>query len=124
MLAAFWAIGLLLGVLGMYGVLSHEFTSRRREIAVRLAIGGDRRDILLLIWRRWMVLVGLGLTTGTIAALGSERIISSLMFRTSLTDSWVLLGAVVTLVTAAGLAVIGPIRQTLRIDPALTLRQE
>lgn len=124
LLAIFWAIGLLLGVVGIYGVLSYEFSSRRRELAVRLAIGGTRRNIVALIWRRWAVLVGLGVVTGTGGALAAEQVVGSLMFHTSLGDPLVLLGAGVTMAAAAGLAAIGPVRQALRVDPALALKQD
>ena len=124
LLAIFWAVGLLLAALGIYGVLSYEFASRHREMAVRLAIGGNRLDILTLIWRRWVILVGLGVATGALGALASAHVVGTLLFRTSLTNPAVLLGAVMTVLVAAGVATIGPVRRALGVDAALTLRQE
>lgn len=124
LLGVFWAIGLLLGVCGVYGVLAWEFSSRRREIAVRVALGGNRTHIVSLIWRQWAMLVGLGLAAGSLAALGAERVVGNLMFQARVSDPGVLLLATGTLLAGAALAAVRPIRQALRVDPALTLRQD
>jgi len=124
LVAVFSAVGLLLGALGVYGVLAYEFASRRKEIAIRLAIGGSRRGIVALLWRRWSVLVGLGIVGGLFGALASARVVESLLFETGLSDPVVVVAATAALTIAAGLAAIDPARRALAVDPALTLRQD
>ncbi len=124
LVGVFSVVGLFLGALGVYGVLAYEFNARRREIAIRLAIGGSHRGILGLFWRRWAVLVGLGVTGGLAGALASSRLVESLLFETGLTDPMVIVAAVSVLVVAAAAAAVAPARRALAVDPALTLRQE
>lgn len=124
LVGAFSAIGLFLGALGVYGVLAHEFDVRRREVAIRLAIGGSRGGILALLWRRWSVLVGAGIAGGAAGAAASSRLVESLLFDTGLTDPWVVVTAIAVIVVSAALAAVGPARRALTVDPALTLRQE
>ena len=124
LVGAFSIVGLFLGALGVYGVLAHEFGARRREIAVRLAIGGSHRGILALLWRRWSVLVVPGIAGGVAGALATSRLVESLLFETGLTDPMVIVAAVGVLVASAAVAAVAPARRALAVDPALTLRQE
>lgn len=124
LVGAFSVVGLFLGALGVYGVLAHEFGARRREIAVRLAIGGSHRGILALLWRRWSVLVVPGIAAGVAGALATSRLVESLLFETGLTDPMVIVAAVGVLVVSAAVAAVAPARRALAVDPALTLRQE
>jgi hypothetical protein len=124
LVGAFSVVGLFLGALGVYGVLAHEFNARRREIAVRLAIGGSQRGILALLWRRWSVLVVPGIAGGVAGALATSRLVESLLFETGLTDPMVIAAAVGVLIVAAAVAAVAPARRALAVDPALTLRQE
>ena len=124
LVSVFSVVGLFLGGLGVYGVLAHEFGARRREIAIRLAIGGSHRGILHLLWSRWLVLVAPGIAGGVAGALASSRFVESLLFETGLTDPLVMAAAVGVLIVAAMIAAIAPARRALAVDPALTLRQE
>lgn len=124
LLSVFAVVGLLLGALGVYGVLGHEFNARRREIAVRLAIGGSRQDILALLSRRWFALVAAGTFIGLLASLGSIRIVEGLLFDVAATDLRVLATVVAILVLAAALAALGPVRRAVKVDPVSALRQE
>jgi putative ABC transport system permease protein len=124
LLSLFAVVGLMLGALGVYGVLGHEFNARRREIAVRLAIGGSRRDILALLARRWFALVAAGALGGLFASLGSTRIVQGLLFDVAATDPRVVAAVIAILLGAAALAALGPIRRAMKVDAASALRQE
>lgn len=124
LLSVFAVVGLMLGALGMYGVLGHEFSARRREIAVRLAIGGSPQDILSLLSRRWFALVAAGTLGGLVASVGSARIVEGLLFDVAATDPRVMAWVIAILVVAAALAALGPVRRALKVDPASALKQE
>ena len=124
LLSGFAVVGLFLGVLGIYGVMAHEFGRRRREIAVRLAIGGSRGDIASLLGREWVVVVGGGLVAGLAGTAASSRLIASLLYDTGPLDPRVLSGALGALILAALAACLIPVRRAMRVDPALALREE
>jgi putative ABC transport system permease protein len=123
-LSGFAIVGLFLGVLGVYGVMAHEFGRRRREIAVRLAIGGSRGDIVSLMGREWILVVGTGVVVGLAGTVASSRLIASLLYDTGPLDPRVLSGALGALILAALVACLIPVRRAVRIDPAMALREE
>jgi hypothetical protein len=124
LLGVFSAVGLFLGMLGIYGVLAHEFAARRREIAVRVAVGGTRGDIVALVWRRWSVIVGIGAIAGLGGTFAATRLVEGLLFGTGPTDPGVLVAALLAMAGAAALSAIAPTRRAIAVDPALTLRQD
>jgi ABC-type antimicrobial peptide transport system permease subunit len=124
LLSVFAGVGVLLAALGIYGVLGHEFRARRREIAVRLALGGSRQDILSLLSRRWLALVAAGTVGGLLASMGTTRIVQGLLFDAAATDPRILATVVAVLVAAAALAALGPVRRAMKVDPASALRQD
>jgi ABC-type antimicrobial peptide transport system permease subunit len=124
LLSGFALLGLFLGVIGVYGVMAHEFGSRRHEIAVRMAIGGSRWDIAGLMTRQWLLIVGSGAVVGLVAALASAQLVASLLFGTGSNDLMVTLTALAALFGAALLATVIPVRRAVRIDPAIALREE
>lgn len=123
LLSVFAVAGLLLGALGVYGVLSHEFRGRRREIAIRLALGGRSRDIVRLVSRRWLGLVGAGIAAGLAGAIGSIRLFESLLFGIAATDLRLIATVIGIVAAVAAVAALGPIRRVARVDPASFLRQ-
>jgi predicted permease len=122
LLGGFAAVGVFLGVLGVYGVIAHEFGQRRRELAIRVAIGGRRPDILRLLGRRWLTIVGGGSVVGLAGAVATHRLIDSLLYGTGPSDPTVLGFSVTVLAAAAALACLGPVRRALSVDPILVLR--
>ena len=124
LLSGFAIVGLFLGALGVYGVMAHEFGSRRREIAVRLAVGGSRRDIVSLMGREWIQVVGTGILAGAAGAFASSRLVASLLYGTGPHDLRVLAASLGTLILAALIACLIPVRRAIRIDPAVALRED
>ena len=123
-LSGFAIAGLLLGVLGVYGVMAHEFGSRRREIAVRLAIGGSRWDIVSLMGREWILVVGTGVVAGLAGTVASSRLIASLLYGTAPHDPRVLGASLGALLVAALFACLVPVRRAVLVDPAVALRED
>ncbi len=124
LVAAFAGLGLLLAMLGIYGVISYSVTRQRQEIGVRMALGASlgrvQRDVLFGTLR--VTLVGIGL--GTAAALVSARLISSLLFATSPWDASTYGGMMLALVMVALVSGYVPARRASRINPVIALRGE
>jgi ABC-type antimicrobial peptide transport system permease subunit len=117
-------VGLLLAGMGIYGVTAYMVTSRTREIGIRVALGADRRDVLGMVLRRGMLLVGIGVAAGTLLAAAASRVLGSLLFGLPPTDP-VTFSAAIALFCAIGLAACYvPARRATEIEPTLALRSE
>jgi predicted permease len=124
MLAIAGAMALLLGISGIYGVVSYAVSRRRREIGIRLALGARPTDIRGLFVRRGVTLGAAGLALGLAGALGSTRLMESLLFGISPLDPLTFLAMPLVLVAAAVLASYLPARRAVAIDPVETMRAE
>jgi putative ABC transport system permease protein len=124
LLSTFGSTALLLAALGVFGLLSWSVAQRTREIAVRVALGATRLNVLYLVIARVAILVGSGLLIGTVAALVIMRALRSVLFQVGTTDP------VSFAVVAAALLVMGviasslPAWRVLRVQPAEALRVE
>jgi len=117
-------LGLLLAVVGTYGVVSFGAAQRTHEIGVRMALGAAPGDILRLNSRQGLSLVGAGLLAGPVAAWGLTRGMSKLLMGVSPTDATTYL-AVGVLLAAVGLVACWiPARRATRVDPLVALRYE
>jgi predicted permease len=124
MLALAAAMALLLGLVGIYGVISYSVSQRTREIGIRMALGAGHRTIRHMFVRNGLVLAAIGVGCGLVAAATVTRLMSALLFEVSPLDP-VTYGAVsVVLVGAAFLASYVPARRATVIDPADALRAE
>ncbi|GMV05917.1 MAG: hypothetical protein AMXMBFR53_21940 [Gemmatimonadota bacterium] len=124
MLGAASGIALLLGLVGIYGVISYVVSQRRREIGVRMALGASAPSVRGMVVRQGMALAGAGVAVGLLAALGLSRVMTSLLFGVSATDP-VTYGAVAaTLVAVAAAASWLPARRAAGVDPSVALRSE
>jgi len=124
MLAIAGAMALLLGIIGIYGVISYGVSQRRREIGIRLALGSPLGTLQQMFVRHALLLTGIGMAVGFGAALGLTRLMTSLLFGVSPLDP-VTYGAVpVVLAGAAVLASYLPARRAAAVDPVETLRAE
>jgi ABC-type antimicrobial peptide transport system permease subunit len=124
LLASFSGIALLLAGVGIYGVLAYAVRQRTREIGVRVALGARRADILGLVMRQGMSLVGVGLALGLAGALALTRLLTGLLFDIAPTDpaTWLLVPSL--LLAIAALACWLPARRAAGVDPMEALRQD
>jgi predicted permease len=121
------AFGLILASVGLAGVTAYAVSQRGREIGIRVALGAQRGDVLRLVIKEGAVLVIIGTVVGLAAAWAGIRVLSGLFFTVASVqsaDPLVLVGAPLLLAALALLACYLPARKSMRIDPAVTLRQE
>jgi predicted permease len=117
-------VALLLGLVGIYGVIAYIVSQRRREVGIRMAIGASTGEVQSMFMRRGLVLTGLGLGIGVLAAAAVMRLMSALLFGVSPFDPLTYAAVVVGLALVALLATWLPSRQATRVDPAIALRSE
>jgi len=117
-------VALVLGVVGIYGVLSYVATQRTREIGIRMALGAATRDVSSLFLRHGLILVTIGVAVGTIAAALLSRVMSALLFGVSALDPPTYVAVAGGLAATALLASYLPARRAARVDPAAALRWE
>jgi predicted permease len=117
-------VALLLALLGIYGVTAFSVAQRTREIGVRVALGAPRRHVLALIVRQGVVLAGVGVMVGSVAAFGATRLIGNLLYGVPPTDVVAFSAAAVTLAAAALAASWIPARRAARVDPIIALRSD
>jgi putative ABC transport system permease protein len=117
-------VGLILSVVGLYGIVSFTVAQRRREIGIRMALGGNAHDVLVMILRHGARMVAAGLVIGTVAALGISRVMTRLLIGISPSDP-LTYATVGTLLAAHALAACWiPARRATRVDPGIALRYE
>jgi hypothetical protein len=121
---SFAGLGLLLAVVGLYGLLSYSVARRTGEIGIRVALGSTRRAIAALFLREIALLLVIGLAAGLAITSVAGRTLSATLYGISSADPLtLLLGAGVLLVTAA-LAGLNPVLRATRVDPGVALRHE
>jgi putative ABC transport system permease protein len=124
LLVGFALAGSVLALVGIYSVLSLSVGSRRRELAIRIAVGAQCRQVLRLIFRQGLNLIAAGLILGTAATCALARVLRALLFGVEPTDA-ITFVAVATLFTAVALlACFVPARAATKVDPMEVLRYE
>jgi putative ABC transport system permease protein len=116
-------LGLLLALVGIYGVVSYAASQRTQEIGVRMALGAQRRDILRLVIGQGLLLVGLGIAVGLAGAFGVSRLLSTLLFGISSTDPATFAIVPCVLALMALLASYVPALRATKVDPIRALRE-
>jgi len=117
-------LGLILAVVGIYSVVSYAAAQRTQEIGIRIAMGAAPRDILKMILRQGLGVIGIGLALGLVIALAGTRLMSSMFVGVKPSDP-LTFSLVVLLLTAIALfACWIPARRATRIDPLVALRHE
>ncbi len=120
----FSVVALILGMLGIYGLMSYTVSQQFREIGLRVALGAGRADVSRLVIGKALRLTAAGAALGVVCTYLVARWISSLFFGVAPGDPLVLGGACLALLVAALIAATGPARRALSVDPAVALRRE
>jgi len=117
-------LGLVLAVVGVYGVISYIASQRTHEIGIRMALGANRRDVLKLMLKQGLYMVGAGIAVGVLFIIVAAHTISSLPLGVSAADP-VTLVLVCCLLAFVGLvASMVPARRAMRIEPLTALKYE
>jgi predicted permease len=124
MVASFAATALLLAGLGIYGTISYVVNEQRREIAIRLALGAQRGNILKMVLRRGLGLAAAGAGLGVAGALLVSHLMAGLLFGVSPHDPATFAGVTLVLTTVALAASYIPALRAMRLDPITTLHSE
>ena len=124
MLGIAGAMALVLGVVGIYGVLSYAVSQRTREIGIRLALGAQRTELKRMFVRHALTLTAIGTVLGLAAAASLTRVMSSLLYGISPLDPLTYVAVPVVLLSAALLASYLPARRAAAVDPVLALKTD
>jgi predicted permease len=124
MLALAGGMALLLGVIGIYGVVSYAVSQRTREIGIRMALGAHQRELTGMFVRHGLRLAAIGAGFGLLAAAGLSRLMTSLLFGVSPADPATYASVALGLVAAAVVASYVPARRVTDVDPVEALRAE
>jgi predicted permease len=120
----FGLTALILAGVGLYGVMSYAVSRRAREIGVRMALGAERGDVLRLMLKQGLLLTGLGIALGSVAAVFLARLIKTLLYGVDATDPLTFVAVVLLLASVASLACWIPARRATKVDPMVALRCE
>jgi putative ABC transport system permease protein len=122
--ASLGLLGLALAVVGVYGVVSYGASQKTHEIGIRMALGARPAEILRMVFRQGVIIVGTGLVAGVLAAAAIARLVGNFVVGVSPLDAITYVSAVVVLALVALLACYIPSRRAMRVDPMVALRHE
>jgi len=124
LLSLFAAVAVGLSAIGLYGIVSYSVARRTHEIGVRMAVGGQRSDVLVMVLKQGLVLTGIGLAVGVAASLGVTRVLASMLYEISAVDPATFIAVALLLAVVALLACYMPARRAAGVDPMVALRCE
>jgi len=122
--SAFAGVALVLGIVGIYGVLSFLVSRRRREMGIRMALGAQRSDVLMLVMKEGARFALAGIALGLLGAFFLARLLATQLYGISTMDSvtYTSVTLLVAIVTLAACYV--PARRAMRVDPIVAVRYE
>jgi predicted permease len=124
LLNAFAAVALLMASVGLYGVISYLVGQQTQELGIRLALGAQPANVLMLVLSQGLKMTLGGVTLGLLAALGLTRLLAQMLFGVSATDPATFAGIALLLVGVALLACFVPAWRATKVDPLIALRSE
>jgi predicted permease len=120
----FGLLSLVLAAIGLYGLMAYAVSQRTHEIGIRMALGGQRRDVLWLVLKEALRLVLIGMSIGLFAALAASRLIANQLFGLTPSDPKTFALASLLLVAVAAFAGYLPAKRASKVDPMVALRYE
>jgi predicted permease len=123
-LCAAGGMALLLGIVGIYGVISYAVSQRTREIGIRMALGAQREQLTAMFVRQGLALAGIGAVSGIVISAIALRLMSSLLFKVSAMDPWTYGLATACILSIAWIASYLPSRSAAGVNPVSALRSE
>src|SRR6202167_749727 len=124
LVTSFAAMALLLAAIGLYGVLSYIVQQRSTELALRLAVGAQRSEVLRLVLKRGMTLAAIGVAVGLGISACLSRFIATLLYGVQPVDPLTFAGVSLLLLLVALAASIAPAYRAAQADPMITLRNQ
>jgi predicted permease len=122
--AVFGGLATLIAVIGLYGVMAYAVMRRTREIGIRMALGALRSNVIVMVMREVLLLIGAGLAAGIALALALADLIRSQIYGLSARDPLTFVGSAIVLTVAAGLAGFIPALRASSLDATTALRHE
>lgn len=124
LLGIFAGIALVLSAAGLYGVISYLVAQRTRELGIRLALGAQAQDVVLLVMRQGARLTAVGIALGLLGAFLFTRVLESLIYGVSARDPLTFAAIAALLAGVALLATWIPAERAARVDPLVAIREE
>ena len=124
MLAIAGVMALLLGIVGIYGVISYAVSQRKREVGIRMALGAETAELKRMFIGQGLILTGIGILIGVAASAAATRLMTSLLFKTSPIDPPTYAAVAAALIFVAILASYLPARRVTSVNPVEALRAE
>jgi putative ABC transport system permease protein len=124
LMGSFGVLALILSSVGVYSIMAHAVSERKREIGVRMALGAAASTVVWMFIRQSVTLAAVGMAIGGPAAFGFARLLEGMFFGVSASDGAVFTTAVLAIASAAALASYTAARRAAGIDPVATLREE
>lgn len=122
--SGFGILATILAAIGLYGVLAFLVAQRTREIGIRMALGALTGDVLWIVMREVLLLVGIGIAVGLPAAVGISNLVRSQLYGMSATDPRIIVLATLGIFIVAAISGYLPARRAMRVDPVRALRYE